>query len=263
MRAWPAEMVPSSKRSRFGPSVAEKHAVCRLVAQARMMARSSFSKPWSRRRSPSSRTNASICERQPPKRGESKRSQSRPGVATRTSTPRVSMASSRDLLRPPTTQPTRRPAPSTRRFAWASICCASSRVGERTRTRTPARRRPAASCCTTLASSGSRKATVLPVPVWALATTSSEPMSGRNACFCTGVIFHPAPSCLSRFASSRASTNPRIEASSASVSATARGGAVGRRTLRTKASATAQSASARPPQRAVRMLQLVVLVVQL
>mmetsp|Transcript_22289 Transcript_22289/g.46805 ORF Transcript_22289/g.46805 Transcript_22289/m.46805 type:complete len:239 (-) Transcript_22289:255-971(-) len=109
----------------------------------------------------------------------------RPGVATRMSGGWRKPSRSRPGLVPPTMHCTRTPGWSLQSWlASSSICCASSRVGEMMSTQMPCTLGARRMCST----AGIRNASVLPVPVLALARTST-PVSevGMDAC-CTSVM---------------------------------------------------------------------------
>ena len=163
-----------------GGIVAEKSSVWCADGSSCMMRRMLGQKPMSSMRSASSSTRVSTCERLTWLC--SIRSSRRPGVATSMSQPRSSSAICLSNLVPPTTMVARWPVWAHTTLATLSICCASSRVGVTTRAKGPRRLFVARSVPSSPAmrcSVGSVNAAVLPVPVWAEATTS-RPSSTRG-----------------------------------------------------------------------------------
>ena len=150
-----------------GAIVAEKNSVWRVKGTSLKMRSMSGMKPMSSMRSASSTT--MICTPVSISLPRSKWSSRRPGVAISTSTPR-SMSLSWSLKLTP---PIRSAIESLRCAEYFSNCsatwAASSRVGASTRLRgMRARARP----LERWQSIGSTKAPVLPVPVWAMPSTS-------------------------------------------------------------------------------------------
>ena len=119
------------------------------------------------------------------------RSSRRPGVATSTSHPRASALFCGPYETPPTTVTAVCPVRLAMARQTSSICWASSRVGVTTSMRGP---QPTESLprrerftCGSLSSVGSRKAAVLPVPVWAAASRSRPASTSGMERSCTGV----------------------------------------------------------------------------
>ena len=157
----------STRRVISGGIVAEKNSVWRVKGTSLQMRSMSGMKPISSMRSASSMTRISMAFRSRPPR--SVKSSRRPGVAITTSAPRAILTS----WSPNETPPIRR----ARLSLWltpylpnaSSTWAASSRVGSRMRVRgMRARARPRSS----VDSMGKVKAAVLPVPVWAMPSTS-------------------------------------------------------------------------------------------
>ena len=160
--------------------VAEKSSVWCCSGSACMMRRTEGQKPMSSMRSASSRTRTStparltwLC---------SMRSSRRPGVATSRSQPFSSAAICLSNLAPPMTMTARCPVFWQTTFTTSSICAASSRVGVTTSACGPWPDLPAMRC-----SVGRANAAVLPVPVWAEATTSLPARTSGMAPAWTGV----------------------------------------------------------------------------
>ncbi len=114
----------------------------------------------------------------------SKWSSSRPGVAISTSTPRVILASWSPKDTPPMRRATESLCSAPYFMKFSSTCAASSRVGSRMSVRgMRARARP----CSSNVSIGRVKAAVLPVPVWAMPSTSFRASTWGMACCWIGV----------------------------------------------------------------------------
>ena len=106
----------------------------------------------------------------------------RPGVPTTTEAPSRSERIWRSMSRPPTSVATRTPMSAPSQANSRAVCCASSRVGERTIMRGV--RAPGSISL----SSGSAKASVFPLPVRACTMRSSPArLSSRSTAVCTGI----------------------------------------------------------------------------
>ncbi len=150
-----------------GGMVAEKNRVCFLTGVSLKMRSRSGMKPMSSMRSASSTT--SICTPVISSLPRSKWSSRRPGVAIRTSTPRSSFSSWSEKETPPIKSAQESFWPLAYFSKDAETWSASSRVGSMTRARgMRALERPAFSRSII----GRVKAAVLPVPVWAMPSTS-------------------------------------------------------------------------------------------
>ena len=159
--------------------VAEKNIVWRSFGVAPRIRWMLGRKPMSSMRSASSRTTIWI----PPSftRSRLMKSHKRPGVAISTCAPLRTAVNWVFSLRPPTITAERRPLPGAILLKTSLIWMASSRVGLSTRAHAPF-------WCASRSMRGSTKASVLPVPVWAVATTSRPANAGSIAWACTGVI---------------------------------------------------------------------------
>mmetsp|Transcript_29141 Transcript_29141/g.58196 ORF Transcript_29141/g.58196 Transcript_29141/m.58196 type:complete len:256 (-) Transcript_29141:1025-1792(-) len=171
-----------ARSSTFLVWVAEKSIVCLFLGRSLMMDLRSSSKPISRILSASSMTNTCRLSYLNPL-VFCMWSKSLPGVATRTQTPRPSLSASVFLFAPPMTSPCVcgcPPAPH-RSLSTPYICRLSSRVGDITMAPVPLRE----DHFTRQRSSrvGTRKARVLPLPVFA-APTRSEPERRGGIDFC-------------------------------------------------------------------------------
>mmetsp|Transcript_144764 Transcript_144764/g.403378 ORF Transcript_144764/g.403378 Transcript_144764/m.403378 type:complete len:461 (+) Transcript_144764:707-2089(+) len=175
----------------FSGNVAEKSNVCRVSLEGSILSIWSICgrKPMSKSRSASSKTSTRRCSQRCAKPEFSRWSFRRPGVATRTAGggDPLSRLFSVLMLVPPTTHWTPRlelwKVRSTR--ASFAVCWASSRVGASTST-------PmwpfGGGLRTRLSIAGMRKPRVFPVPVFALAITSTPERQGWMVCACTLVI---------------------------------------------------------------------------
>ncbi|GBD42436.1 hypothetical protein HRbin39_01829 [bacterium HR39] len=156
----------STSRRTSGGMVAENSRVWRRRTSRRMILSTSGMKPMSSMRSASSITRISTpLSRILPRSNQSSR---RPGVAITTSTsPRSRIFSCSPMPTPPMSSTMCSGRYLANSSKLRAVWVASSRVGERISARgMRARLRPPASFCST----GSRKAAVLPVPVWAMPT---------------------------------------------------------------------------------------------
>ena len=123
-------------------SVAENSRHCRFGGVASRMRVTAGMKPRSAMWSASSSTAISTESRRTARR--SIRSMRRPGVATRTCTPRRSCSICRPIDVPPTTTPMRRRSASAAGVSASATCCASSRVGTSTSPRGASETEPSA-----------------------------------------------------------------------------------------------------------------------
>ena len=112
---------------------------------------------------------------------------SRPGVATRRSTPARNFLNCSVLLTPPKTAEHRIGTPALMNLCVSfAICVASSRVGARTSARGPSRF-PARRRRDICAKAGNKNANVFPLPVFAHANTSRPLVMTGKHCACTPV----------------------------------------------------------------------------
>ena len=162
--------------------VAEKNSVCRVNGTSLQMRSMSGMNPMSSMRSASSMTRISMPVRRSFPRSE--KSSRRPGVAIRTSAPRVIFTSWSAKETPPMSSATLSLWLMPYLSKLSSTCAASSRVGSRMRVRgIRARARP----LSRRDSIGRTKAAVLPVPVWAMPSTSRPVRADGIACAWMGV----------------------------------------------------------------------------
>ena len=162
-------MMPRASCSISSGMVAENSAVWRSRCVALAMRFTSWMKPMSSMRSASSSTSQRVSERLiSPSRT---RSVSRPGVATRMSTPGAILRTWLERDTPPSTRAVATCSPLARMRIVSSICTASSRVGARISARAVRGVRLVPSWMI-LVRIGRLKAAVLPEPVCATASTS-------------------------------------------------------------------------------------------
>mmetsp|Transcript_24077 Transcript_24077/g.71596 ORF Transcript_24077/g.71596 Transcript_24077/m.71596 type:complete len:428 (+) Transcript_24077:1204-2487(+) len=170
--------------------VAENMKVCRPPSAGKWstISRSCGSKPMSSMRSASSRTRCRtffvriVWSRS--------MSFSRPGVPTTKSSFPPSISTSRScryFRMPPKTQVVRQPKAAARGLASSWICCASSRVGASTNARGPRVDRSALRAAAASQRRGSRKPSVFPDPVCAIATTSRPASVSGSDCAWIGL----------------------------------------------------------------------------
>src|SRR5216683_6727911 len=167
--------------------VAENSRFWRCLGRSAMMRRTSGMNPISSMRSASSRTKASTCCRFTAFCWTW--SSSRPGVATRNSTPWRRAAVCGFISIPPNTTVLRRPTYFPYVRTLCSTCAANSRVGVRMSARTGWRAGDALvlACRANRCRSGSVNPAVLPVPVWAPPRTSRPCSTNGIACAWIGV----------------------------------------------------------------------------
>ena len=146
-------------------SVAEKHMVWRFTGNTPTMRRMEGRKPMSSIRSASSRTRIEVPRKSTSLR--SRKSSKRPGVATIKRAPLRIAASCCRSGNPPTTWAAGASLLPRNASYCAATCIASSRVGTKTKA-------VIAGICdlSKCSNTGIRNASVLPVPVWAVAKTS-------------------------------------------------------------------------------------------
>ncbi len=160
--------------------VAEKHMVCRSFGRIDTIRRIAGRNPMSSMRSASSRINTRRSRKCTSLR--ERKSSSRPGVATTILAPLRKAESCKPSDNPPTTSAAGPRVFPRSALYCATTCMANSRVGTSARAVIPG-----VFSCSMRSMTGIKNASVLPVPVCAVASTSFPASACGIAVACTGV----------------------------------------------------------------------------